>query len=123
MRTHRRSGTALLATTAFAAITVVFAGNAAAAVSSDLAGSCSARNGTVMTLDLDGYNAAGPNIAHVSLDGSRASNVSFGSAYHWSSGRLSGTVAHTARVSVSSSNARGVTAVTFTDAVSVAACK
>lgn len=121
MRTNRRSASALLATTAFAAVAVAFAGNASAASSAALDGGCSVRNGTVVTLDLTGYSAGGRNIAHVSLDGSKPSTVSFGSSYHWSSGRLDPTVSHLAQVSVSS-RTRG-SSTTFTDTVSVSACQ
>lgn len=125
MRTHSRTASALLATTAaFAAATVAFAGTASAAQSAELDGSCTGRNGTVITLDLEGYNFAGPNTASVTLDGSRPSRVSFGTAYNWSSGSLDNTVAHTARVVVRSPNPRtGALSRTFTDTITVGACR
>jgi len=118
MRIHNRAASALLAATAaFAAIAVAFAGNASAAQTADLAGSCTGRNGTVITLDLEGYTFAGPNTASITLDGSRPSRVSFGTAYNWSSGALDNTVAHSARVVVRSPNR------TFTDSISIPACR
>lgn len=124
MRTHNRAASALLATTAaVAAVAVAFAGNASAAQSADLAGNCTGRNGTVITLDLEGYNS-GTNLANVTLDGSRPSRVSFGTAYNWSSGSLDNTVSHTARVVVRSQSDRtGAAGRTFTDTITVPACR
>ncbi len=119
MHTQNVAASALLAgTSAFAALAVAFAGHAAAAQSGELAGSCSGRHGTVITLDLSGYDYAGPNTANITLDGSRPSRVSFGTDYHWSSGSLDNTVDNTARVVVRSQGGRS-----FSDTVTVAACR
>lgn len=125
MRTQNRAASALLATTAaFAAVAVTFAGNASAAQSADLAGNCTGMHGTVITLDLEGYNYAGPNTASITLDGSRPSRVSFGTAYNWSSGSLDNTVDHTARVVVRSQSDRtGAAGRTFTDTITIPACR
>lgn len=125
MRTNSRAASLLLSSTAaFAAITVAFAGTASAAPSSDLDGSCNGRKGTVITLDLEGYNAVGRNSANVSLDGSRPSTVSFGAAYNWSSGSLDNTVAHTAQIVVRSAGPRAGAAVrTVIDTITVPACR
>ncbi len=118
MRTKSVAASALLAsTTAFTALAVALAGNASAAQSGELAGSCG-RHGTVITLDLSGYDYAGPNTANITLDGSRPSRVSFGTDYHWSSGSLDNTVDNTARVVVRSQGGRS-----FSDTVTVAACR
>jgi len=124
MRTHNRAASALITVTAaFAAVAVAFAGTASAQ-STGLEGDCDARNGTVITLDLEDYSARGANTARISLDGSAPSRVSFGKAYNWSSGSLDGSVAHTASVTVRAFNDRsGAAGRSFNDTITVPACQ
>ena len=78
----------------------------------------------MIALDLEAYSSTGSNIARISLDGSRPSRVSFGTAYNWSSGSLDGTVEHTASVVLRAHNDRtGAAGRTFTDTITVAACQ